>query len=224
MSKLDDQFQKAFDESIKDKGEIPENVEKKAVVVGVAAAGAAAAGTSAAVMSLGAASTGTAIATLHGAAAQSALLAWLGGGSLAAGGGGVAAGTMVLGTGGIAAAGLFGYAAYRYLTRPQPPAEHLPSQLAPSPYDGERVMCSSCKLWAYGPFLSGATYKCRGCNEPLRIDQVNRRVPEATALWQSFDGSRAMCPACGLWRHGQFTSGTQYSCPMCKQFSLFLAP
>lgn len=166
MSKFDDTFEKEFEQSIQGRGEIPEKVERKATLVGVAAAGTAAAGTGAAIMSLGAASTGTAISTLGGAAATNATLAWLGGGSLAAGGAGMAGGLLVLGTGGVAAAAVAGYGAYKYMTREKPSAPSGPP-LQPSPFAGERVMCAGCGLWTYGPFDPATPRRCRGCGKAL---------------------------------------------------------
>jgi len=117
VKRLEEKFEKKFSESVKDQGEIPENVGKRAAVAGLAASGTAAAGGAALVAHIGIASTGTAIATLHGVAATSATLAWLGGGSVAAGGMGVAGGALVLGTGGLALFAVGGIGAYLYMTR-----------------------------------------------------------------------------------------------------------
>lgn len=108
INKFDLAFDKRFNESIKETGEISKYNKTKAVVGGATAGAVTAAGTTAAVAAFGSASTGTAIASLSGAAATKATLAWLGGGALVAGGGGVAMGVIVL-TAGAGTVGLAGY-------------------------------------------------------------------------------------------------------------------
>ena len=108
LDKFELEFEKRFNDSIKETGEISKHNKAKAVVGATAAGAVAAAGTTATVAAIGSASTGTAIASLSGAAATKATLAWLGGGALAAGGGGVAMGVAVL-TGGAAAVGIGAY-------------------------------------------------------------------------------------------------------------------
>ena len=108
INRFELEFDKRFNDSLKETNEISKYDKAKAVVGATAAGAAAAAGTTATVAAVGSASTGTAIATLSGAAATKATLAWLGGGALTAGGGGVALGVAVL-TGGSAAVGLGAY-------------------------------------------------------------------------------------------------------------------
>lgn len=117
MSRLNDEFDKKFDESIKNVGEIPKHSKKIAITSGVGAGTAAAVGGATIVAAIGTASTGTAIATLSGAAATNATLALIGGGTLAAGGGGILLGTAILTGGGSLIAIGVGFGVWKLLTR-----------------------------------------------------------------------------------------------------------
>ena len=117
MTKLDEKFNKQFDESVKDVGEIPKDAKKKSVLVGIGAGVVSAGGAAATVAAYGTASTLAPISTVAGAAATNATIAWFGGGALAAGGGGMALGAAVL-TGGAAVVAVgAGYGCYKYLSR-----------------------------------------------------------------------------------------------------------